>query len=919
MAKINEDDINALREKANIVDVISGYTALKKSGPHTFKGLCPFHSEKTPSFQVDITKGLFHCFAAETEVITYEGTFPISKLAGQSHMLLSTNGQWVEGEVKSFGEQQLWAVHVSRNRVRKTIYATDEHRWFVRCGKNLYSTKEVLTKHLHDGQYLASTFPSSGNLLRTGPAGFGVAHGFTFGDGYRTPYGCTAAFHGEKDRHLLKYFPECDIWTGGGVVRAGRLPMAFKEFPSLWEAPGYLLGWLAGYFAADGCVDKAGHATLASAKRENLEFVRHLALRLGIGTYGIKVQSRRGFGTVDSDLYSVAFMDSTLHPSFFVVPKHRERYERAMERGRVERPGWRVRSVEPTDRVEEVFCAVVPGTHAFALADNILTGNCFGCSEGGNLYQFVQKIENLPFPEAVEWLAKREGFNLRYEEARPGERAGANARARIIAANEAATAFFHKTLMESPDAVEARNYLGGRGFKREVAERWKLGYAPGRDALYKHLTSKGFTADELIKADLARKSDRDGGMYDTFRQRITFPTWNIQGDVVGFGARAMGEQQPKYLNSAETPAFSKSRVMYGLDRAKSAISRGVAVVVEGYTDVIALHEAGITEAVATNGVALGESHFEMLKKFTQRVVLMLDADSAGRGATERSFEIQHRVGVDILVAVLPAGGDPADVVKEDGPDGIRKAIGEAQPLLQFKLEESLAKIPLDTPEARARAVREAARVLGSHPDPIARSDYVFMAAERIGVDVSSVERALTEVRTGGAEDTSANVKMYEDRRLPGQVKVEREALQLLLDRHTETVPWLESMADDEFTSRARRELFTAIRDARLASGNVSPAALVERLSPDAATLLTELSVGEAMPDQMPEEGVQERIDEVFTRLRVFRLERHIKSRRETLQQVNPLDDAAKHDSLFTELVGLEAERRDLLRRLQGAA
>jgi DNA primase len=542
--------------------------------------------------------------------------------------------------------------------------------------------------------------------------------------------------------------------------------------------------------------------------------------------------------------------------------------------------------------------------------------HCFGCGEGGNLYQFVQKVESLPFPEAVEWLAKREGFLLRYEETRPGERAGSNVRARIIAANEAAAAFFHETLLDSPDAVEARNYLGGRGFGREVAERWKLGYAPGRDSLYKHLTSKGFTQEELMKGDLVRKSERDGGMYDTFRQRIIFPTWNLQGDVVGFGARAMGDQQPKYLNSSETPVFSKSRLMYGLDRAKSAISRGVAVVVEGYTDVIALHEAGISEAVATNGVALGGSHFEMLKKFTQRVVLMLDSDSAGRGATERSFEMQHRVGVDILVAILPAGGDPADVVKEDGPDGVRKAIDEAQPLLQFKLEEVLTKVPLDTPEARARAVREAARVLGSHPDPIARSEYVFMAAERIGVDVAGVERALSEVQIGGVADTNvAGTKTHEDRRLPGQVKVEREALRLLLESPQETRPWVEGMADDEFTSRPRREVFTAVRDTLLADEPVSQAVLVERLSPDAVSLLTELSVTEMGAD----EAGQERIDEVFTRLRVFRLERHIKIRRETLQQVNPIVDADRHDALFTELVGMEAERRDLLRRLQGTA
>ena len=236
---------------------------------------------------------------------------------------------------------------------------------------------------------------------------------------------------------------------------------------------------------------------------------------------------------------------------------------------------------------------------------------CFGCQEGGDLYKFVEKVENLAFPEAVEWVARRFGHELRYEEMRPGEQAARGIKARLLDANAQAASFFHKTLVESPDAADARRYLKSRGFGKDVAERWQLGYAPGRNALCRHLLSAGFSEREIEQADLGRRSERDRSLYDTFRQRITFPTWDLQGGVVGFGARAMGDAQPKYLNTSETPVFSKSRVMYGLNRAKSSISRGTgALVVEGYTDVIALQEAGIEEAVATNGVALGETHFE---------------------------------------------------------------------------------------------------------------------------------------------------------------------------------------------------------------------------------------------------------------------------------------------------------------------
>ncbi|MDQ4094674.1 MAG: toprim domain-containing protein, partial [Actinomycetota bacterium] len=376
--------------------------------------------------------------------------------------------------------------------------------------------------------------------------------------------------------------------------------------------------------------------------------------------------------------------------------------------------------------------------------------------------------------------------------------------------------------------------------------------------------------------------------------------------------------QPKYLNSSETPVFSKSRVIYGLNKAKTSLARSddPAIVVEGYTDVIALHEAGFRETVATNGVALGETHFEQIKKFTQRAVLMLDADEAGRGATERAFGIHQRIGLEVLVAPLPAGRDPADVVQEDGPDAIKKVIDGARPLLEFKLEQTIAKLPLDTPEARSSAVGEVARVLGLHPDPIARHEYVFVAARRIGVDAEMIQRTLDDERAHGGEQAGGENPKVAQRRLPGHVKVEREALHLLLTRSTEVMSWLEGIDDSHFTSPARRELFNSARAAGESRGDIDVADLAQGLSGDARSLLTELTLGTG---EGREPYVVESVEEVFVRLRVFRLEREIKSRRDVLQDLNPTIDPKRHDELFTELVGLEARRRDLLRRLQGAA
>ncbi|MDQ3982963.1 MAG: hypothetical protein M3271_09835, partial [Actinomycetota bacterium] len=315
-------------------------------------------------------------------------------------------------------------------------------------------------------------------------------------------------------------------------------------------------------------------------------------------------------------------------------------------------------------------------------------------------------------------------------------------------------------------------------------------------------------------------------------------------------------------------------------------------------------------------VALGDTHFEQLKKFTSRSVLMFDADAAGAGATERGFGIHHRIGMEVLVAPLPPGRDPADVVKTDGEEGIRKVIDAAQPLLEFKLEQTLGKLPLDTPEARSYAVRQACEVLGWHPDPIARHEYAFLAARRIGVDPEVVHRALDEERSRPSGTGGAGAEAARDRRFPGHVKVEREALQLLLLRTKEAGPWTKEIEPAHFTSSARRELFTLARAWVDEGRAVEGRAFAQQLSPDALSLFTELIVGADVPE---DDELQARLREVFVRLQVFGLERDIKTRRNTLQEINPLDDPQRHDELFTELVGLEATRRDLLRKVLGAA
>lgn len=884
--RIVDEDVERLRERSDIVEVISGYSQLKKAG-RVFKGLCCFHQEKTPSFIVDPAKGVYHCLAGETGVITWKGTVPIAKLAGDTHRLLTTGGLWVDAEVRSFGVQRLWAVHLRRNRRKKTIYATDGHRWLLRNRKS----QVRVTRELRPGDRLAYAFPNSPSARLAGPAPFGVAHGFTFGDGCRTPYGCVAQFAGDKDHELLEYFPRAKIWVRSGPPKIGRLPLFFKDPPSLDEAPGYLYGWLAGYFAADGCVSEDGQVILASSSSEVLEFVRTPANRLGIGTYATKHQQRLGFGTSPTPLYSVTLINSTLSPAFFVLGKHRERFEATQSRQQRERKGWVVERVLPTDRTEEVFCAVVPGTHAFAIEDNILIGNCFGCGAGGDVFTFLREVEGLSFSEAAERLADRAGVSLRYE--RKADSSAAGSRRRLLAANQAAAEYFAELLVRSSDAAQARAHLESRGFSEEDAKAWKLGFAPaGRDALTRHLLGRKFSSKEIVDAGLAIVGDA-GEHRDRFRGRLIFPVSDLSGQVVGFGARALGDEQPKYLNSPETPVYHKARILYGLDRAKAEMARaGSAVLTEGYTDVIALHKVGVRNAVATCGTALGEDHFALVKRFCDRAMLAFDADAAGAVASERGFGMHAKVGLEVLVAPVPSGKDPADVALAEGGDAVRRILEEARPLMRFVLEREIERQRVDTAEGKARAVRAAAAVLAWEPSRVARGEHAFWVASRIGVDPEQVQLEIAEVRdaAGGGRPAPSSI------RRPGHVKVEREALAILIDSPSHLAELSGWLGEDHFTQPEHRVLFHALKESG-ADGR----SLMSRLPDDATRrLAAELTLAPA---------VTETGEEVFLRLEEFRLRRRIDDMRATLDRLDPAGDAARYDALFAELMKLEEERR----------
>jgi DNA primase len=369
---------------------------------------------------------------------------------------------------------------------------------------------------------------------------------------------------------------------------------------------------------------------------------------------------------------------------------------------------------------------------------------CFGCGEGGDAFKFVQAMEGLDFPEAVELLAEERGVELRREREDPREEERRQRRERLLTLVERTAAFYATFLWESEEASKARGYLLGRGLTEEVLRAFRVGYAPSAwDRVLTAARRDGFTEDELRATGLAQRG-RSGGLYDRFRKRITFPLADSRGKVLGFGARAMGDdQQPKYLNTAEGELYHKGRQLFGIDRARAAIAKsGRVVVVEGYTDVLALHVAGIEETVGIMGTALTEEQMAELSRAAGvqgTVFLALDADRSGQEAMLRAARMAAKRDVELRVVVMPEGTDPAELVHAEGGEEIAVRLDRSLSVLEFEVGRVLDDADLDRPEGRDRALVAARGLIAEAPARSARRDHlVGLVADRLDVPAAYV-------------------------------------------------------------------------------------------------------------------------------------------------------------------------------------
>lgn len=576
--------------------------------------------------------------------------------------------------------------------------------------------------------------------------------------------------------------------------------------------------------------------------------------------------------------------------------------------------------------------------------------HCFGCGEGGDVYSFLQKVEHVSFVEAVEQLADRIGYQISYEGGGTSVARDRGTRARLVAANAAAQKFYAEQL-KSPEAQKARDYLTERAFDGATALQFGCGYAPaGWDTMTKALMSQGFEFAELEAAGLSKQGQR--GPIDRFHRRLLWPIKNLGGDIIGFGARKLfdDDNMGKYMNTPETMLYKKSQVLFGLDHAKKNIAKGhQAVVVEGYTDVMAMHLAGVTTAIASCGTAFGEDHLALLRRlmmddsyFRGEVIYTFDGDDAGKAAALKAFEGEQSIAGQTFVAVAPDGMDPCELRQNHGDAAVRDLIARRIPMFEFAVKALLGTYDLDTAEGRVHALREAVPVVARIRDVALRDEYARQLAGWVGwEEVPQVLRRVREEAVRQAKAARSGVKdtsKTRDRRVqsappvPGpdtdsknptvvrprpsdpQLWAQREALKSALQYPAIAGTVFDSLPEECFTEPAYEIIRTAIKAAGGTGASHGGAQWVETIAQSVdgtvlESLVTELAV-ESM--SVSENMIPKYIGSVLARLQEVWVGSQIADLKSKLRRMSPGDDPDAYNALFGDLVALEAYRRSLL-------
>ena len=541
--------------------------------------------------------------------------------------------------------------------------------------------------------------------------------------------------------------------------------------------------------------------------------------------------------------------------------------------------------------------------------------HCFGCQEGGDVIAFIMKIDHLSFTETIERLASRIGYQLTYEQSSGGPKAPTVQRSRLLEANSQASLFYQEQL-QLPTASHARELLIKRGFDKTASQSFEIGYAPDQwDALSKFLLGKGFSAEELLLAGLTKEGTK--GAIDRFRNRLIWPIRDISGDLVGFGARKLASDEedtgPKYLNTPETSIYKKSQVLYGLDKAKKEIAKKrQVVIVEGYTDVMAAHLAGIPTAVATCGTAFGDEHIRILRRllmdddaFRGEVIFTFDGDAAGQKAALRAFGDDQKFVTQTFVAVEPSGLDPSDLRQEMGDAALRDLIARRVPLFEFAIKSSIKQFDLGNADGRVQALNAAAPLIGRIRDTSLRPEYARSLAGWLGMEVEVVMAAVkknTSTRSTSVDAALAGEQWRPDPSEPRLI-LEREVLKVRLQMPALFRNWPE-LEKNAFSHPA----YIKLREFIDTQEDLMAVNLEATDSDELKSFITELMVE---PIRTDGEISDRYVSSITARLNEVALARSIAEVKSSLQRLNPLESESEYNQMFSRLVEMEAKRRAL--------
>jgi DNA primase len=569
--------------------------------------------------------------------------------------------------------------------------------------------------------------------------------------------------------------------------------------------------------------------------------------------------------------------------------------------------------------------------------------HCFGCGEGGDVISFLMKIDGLTFTETVERLAEKYGVELKHEEGDSrDERPKGPPRGKLVEAHRVAQEFYAEQLL-TPEAQQARQFLTERGFDATAADTFGLGFAPrGGDDLFKHLRARGFTPEEITVGGLAVPSQRGGSPYDRFRGRLLWPIREASGETIGFGARRIFEDdrvEAKYLNTSETPIYKKSKVLYGIDLARREMGRASqAVVVEGYTDVMACHLAGVKTAVASCGTAFGDEHAKVLRRymadheeFRGEVVFTFDGDAAGQAAALKAFQGDQNFVSQTYVAVEPDGLDPCDVRIKKGDAAVRELVARRVPLYRFVLTNIVSKYDLDRADGRVDALRESARLVSSIRDRSKVDAFAREIASMVGVEVdearAEVRRASSRrsaPRPGAAPTEQELVSERPRQALPDlrdpRFAIERETLKLVLQQPMVIGRTTSDVGPEDFIHPTYRGVWETVAASGGPLAGAGDASWTGRLrdaatDPAVASAITELSVEQL---QTAKEPTADYVLQHVVRLLELTALRRIEQVKSKMQRTNPVEHTDDYNRMFGQLAALEEHRRKLRDRIVGA-